>query len=196
MMSNRSYRGFNLGPIEWLIVTNLMLFVMAYVASFFNRDFGRIFGFHPAIFLEQPWTIITNMFIHDGIWHIFANMFTLYFFGSYLVRLVGERNFLLIYFIGGILGNIFYAFISTPPLPAVGASGAVFALAGALTVLRPRERVFVFPIPAPIPLWGAVLGGFLILSILPGIAWQAHLGGLVFGLVAGYLLKRRARWVF
>jgi membrane associated rhomboid family serine protease len=63
----------------------------------------------------------------------------------------------------------------------------------------PRLRVFVFPIPAPIPLWIAVIGGFIILSIfspLLGIAWQAHLGGLVLGLVAGYIFRRRVRYYY
>ncbi len=92
------------------------------------------------------------------------------------------------------MGNIFYAFILTPPVVAIGASGAVFAVGGALAVLRPQLRVFIIPIPVPIPLWAAVIGGFLIIS--PGVAWQAHLGGLVLGLLVGYLFKRRKRYFF
>ena len=78
---------------------------------------------------------------------------------------------------------------------AVGASGAIFALGGALAVMRPRLKVFVFPVPVPVPLWAAVIGGFFIISLLPGIAWQAHLGGLVFGLIAGYFFRRRERYL-
>ena len=133
------------------------------------------------------------MFAHAGIWHILANMLTLYFFGSYLMRLVGERNFFIVYFLGGILGNVFYLVLANPFSVAVGASGAVFAVAGALTLLAPRQRVFIFPIPVPIPLWVAVIGGFLILSFMPLVAWQAHLGGLVFGLIMGYFFRRRQR---
>jgi len=121
-------------------------------------------------------------------------MLTLYFFGSYLSRLVGERNFLVVYFLGGILGNIFYLFIASPFSIAIGASGAVFAVGGALTVLRPKLTVFIIPIPVPIPLWIAVIGGFLILSFFPGVAWQAHLGGLVLGLAAGLFFKRQRRY--
>jgi membrane associated rhomboid family serine protease len=128
-------------------------------------------------------------------------MLTLYFFGSYLSRLVGNRNFLLIYFLGGLLGNAFYLWLGPTLSVAIGASGAVFAVAGALTVLRPKLTVYIIPIPVPIPLWVAVLGGFALLSIpfassVMNIAWQAHLGGLVLGLAAGFFLRRRTRWLF
>lgn len=97
------------------------------------------------------------------------------------------------------MGGVFFVLLGTllnpdTPALAVGASGAVFALGGALTVMMPRLRVFIFPIPAPIPLWVAVIGGFIILTFLPYIAWEAHLGGLLFGLVVGYILKGRGRY--
>lgn len=171
-------------------MANLIFFI----ATFINGDLIFLFGLQPASFLERPWTIVTNLFVHAGIGHIFTNMFTLYFFGSYLIRLIGERNFFIIYFTGGILGNIFYMLMGPSFSIAVGASGAVFAVGGALTVLRPKLTVFIFPIPVPIPLWVAVIGGFLIMSFLPFIAWQAHLGGLVFGLVAGYFFQKRGRY--
>jgi len=182
----------------WLIIgINLLLFI----AVLINRDFVfYLLGFQPAGFLTRPWTIVTNLFIHGSIWHIFANMFTLYFFGSFLCRLIGVKRFLLVYFVGGIVGNLFFFLL--PPSPysiAIGASGAVFALGGTLAVMMPKLRVFVFPIPAPLPLWVAVIGGFIILTIFSpfvGIAWQAHLGGLVLGLVAGYIFKRRIRYFY
>jgi membrane associated rhomboid family serine protease len=120
-------------------------------------------------------------------------MLTLYFFGSYLIRLTRERTFLAIYFLGGILGSVVYLLLAEPYSVAIGASGAIFAVSGALTVLRPKMTVFIIPIPVPIPLWIAVIGGFLILSFTPGIAWQAHLGGLVLGLIAGFIFRRRQR---
>jgi membrane associated rhomboid family serine protease len=54
-------------------------------------------------------------------------------------------------------------------------------------------KVFVFPIPVPLPLWVAVIGGFIILSFLPFVAWEAHLGGLLAGLAAGFFFKKRQR---
>jgi membrane associated rhomboid family serine protease len=96
----------------------------------------------------------------------------------------------------GILGNILFILLAAPFSVGIGASGAIFALGGALAMMRPKLRVFVFPIPVPLPLWSAVIGGFLIISFIPHIAWQAHLGGLVFGLIAGYFFRKRERLFF
>jgi membrane associated rhomboid family serine protease len=194
-MSYRNYQGFRLTPIWFLIILNLIIFI----ATLISRELVDLLGLHPrGVFLQQPWTIITSMFIHSPElpWHIIANMLTLYFFGSYLSRLVGDGRFLIVYFGGGILGNILLLLLEPHFLVAYGASGAVFALGGALTVMRPGIRVFVFPIPAPIPLWAAVIGGFVILSFVPFVAWQAHLGGVVFGLIIGYFFRKRERYFF
>ena len=197
-MAYRSYRGFNLIPLWVIMGLNLVLFI----ATLINRQLLYLFGLIPADVLARPWIIVTSMFVHGGLWHILANMITLYFFGRYLCSLVGGKKFLIVYFVGGILGSGFYILLAPPFSIAIGASGAVFALGGALAVMMPRLRVFVFPIPAPLPLWVAVIGGFLILSllpllrILPYIAWQAHLGGLAFGLAIGYFFRRRERRLF
>ena len=191
-MRYRGNQGFRLTPIWFLIILNLILFI----ATAIFPKLILLFGLQPASFLLRPWTIVTNLFIHGGLWHIIANMLTLYFFGTYLTKLIGKNKVLIVYFGGGILGSILYILLGSPFVPVVGASGAVFALGGALAVMRPSLTVFIFPIPVPIPLWIAVIGGFLILSFLPFVAWQAHLGGIVFGLIAGYFFKRRERYFF
>ncbi|MBA7707348.1 hypothetical protein ES703_116219 [subsurface metagenome] len=185
----QSYQSFGLSPILILIIINLLVFIVVLIIP----ELILILGVQPAGFLSRPWTILTSMFVHAGFWHIFANMLTLYFFGNYLSRLVGNSKFLIVYFGGGILGSILFILLAPSFSVAVGASGAIFALAGALVMMRPKSPVFIFPIPVPIPLWVAVIGGFLILSFLPFVAWQAHLGGLVFGLIAGYLFRKRER---
>ena len=191
-MRYRSYQSFRLGPIAFLITLNLLLFI----ATVISPGLIYLLGLRPASFLQQPWTIITCLFIHGGFWHIITNMVTLYFFGTNLIRLIGEGRFLIVYFGGGILGSILFILLGPPLAIAVGASGAVFALGGALSVMIPKLRVFIFPIPIPIPLWAAVIGGFVILTLIPFIAWQAHLGGLIFGLIAGYLFGRRQRYFY
>ncbi len=183
-------QGFSLGPIGFLIIANLILWIATSVRP---ELFIPWLGLSKLTFLSRPWTIVTNMFVHapfPSLGHILANMFTLHFFGNFLIRLMGEKRFFIIYFGGGLLGNILYLMMSPLYSIAFGASGAVFAVAGALAYLRPKQTVFIFPIPVPIPLWIAVIGGFVILSFFPGVAWQAHLGGLLFGLGAGYLFKR------
>jgi membrane associated rhomboid family serine protease len=193
-VSYRGNRGFTLGLVGFLIIINIIMFIVTTIRP--ELIYTIPLGLSRQEFTSSPWTIITNLFIHAGIWHILANMLTLYFFGSYLSRLVGDRNSLIIYFLGGLLGNVVFLLLAPSNYMAIGASGAVFAVAGALTVLRPKMTVFIIPIPVPIPLWIAVIGGFAILSIPQfsyNIAWQAHLGGLVVGLVAGYIFRRRQR---
>ena len=183
----RSYRGYSSRPIWFLIGVNVLVFIATAIYS----NLIYLLGFQPAAFLERPWTIVTSLFVHGGFGHILTNMITLFFFGSFLCRLTSEAKFLLVYFLGGIVGNAFYLWLGPPFTIAIGASGAVFAVGGALTVLTPKLRVFIFPIPAPLPLWIAVIGGFVIISFFPHVAWQAHLGGLASGLAAGYYFKRR-----
>jgi len=184
------YRRYPINPIWIIIAINLLLLIATYIYP----KLIVLFGLIPELFLSRPWTIVTNMFMHSGLWHFFANMLTLYFFGSYLSRLIGYSKLLIIYFGGGILGSVLYIFLGEPLSIAVGASGAAFALGGVLAIMRPKLRVIVFPIPIPLPLWIAVVGGFVILSFLPYVAWQAHLGGMIVGLIAGYIFKRKERY--
>ena len=192
-MAYRRYGAVNLTPIWVLLAVNFVILIATYINP---EIIFRLFGLTPILFLRQPWTIVTSIFVHGGMWHLIANMVTLFFFGRFLITLLGEKNFLITYFAGGILGGIFYLILGSPYIPAVGASGAVFALGGVLAAMRPKIKVLVFPIPAPLPLWVAVIGGFLILTILPQIAWQAHLGGLVYGLAAGYFFRRKERRLY
>ncbi len=192
MLFNERRRGFDLSALWFLIGVNVILFLLTSL----EPDLTVRLGLQPVSFTSEPWTILTSLFIHANFSHILGNMITLYFFGTYLSMLVGERYFLITYFIGGLLGNAFllvyelYAPWGDPYVLGVGASGAIFAVGGALAVLRPMARVYLFFI-IPLPLWVGVIGGFLIMSLIPNVAWQAHLGGLLFGLIAGYFFRER-----
>ena len=191
-----SYGGFGANPILVIILINFILLIASYINWGFIR--GNL-GLWRAFFLEQPWTIVTSMFVHAGFGHFFGNMLTLFFFGTYLSKLIGDKRFLIVYFGGGILGSLFYLFLGHPYIPAVGASGAVYAVAGTLVMLQPNLRVYLYFI-VPMPLWVVILVFFVIFSIpdfiIPNVAWQAHLGGLILGLIAGYFFKRRSRFSF
>ncbi len=190
-MRYRSYQGFSLTPLWVIIAVNFLLFIITII----NGNVIYYLGLIPIEFTRHPWTIITNMFVHAGFWHIFANMLTLFFFGRFLTMLVGQNKFLLVYFGGGILGNIFYLLLGEPVSIAVGASGAVYAIAGALVMMMPKLRVYLYFI-VPMPLWVVVLVFFVIFSFIPGVAWQAHIGGLIAGLIAGYFFRRRGRYYY
>jgi membrane associated rhomboid family serine protease len=185
----RTYRAVNLNVLWFLIALNVLIFIITLLRPATVINF---LGLTPALLSQQPWTIITSMFVHGNFGHILFNMISLYFLGGFLIRATGERSFLAIFFLGGLAGNILFVLLVNPLSIGIGASGAIYALGGALAVMVPRVPVLVFPIPVPVPLWAAILI-FLFLSFLPGIAWQAHLGGLFLGLMAGLILRRRRR---
>lgn len=199
-MRYSTYQSNKLNPIWIIIIINLIVFVVAniflrLIATGTFAKFIWIFGLVPDIFWEQPWTILTSMFVHAGFGHIFGNMLTLFFFGTYLSRLVGDNKFLIVYFSGGILGSILYLLLAPPLSVAVGASGAIYAVAGVLAVMRPKLKVLLYFI-IPMPLWAVVLVFFVIFSFLPNVAWQAHMGGLFVGLIAGYFYRKRERYFY
>ncbi len=184
----RSYSSVNLNALWFLIAANVLIFIVTLI----RPEAIYFLGLTPAILLHQPWTMITNLFVHAGFGHIICNMISLYFLGSFVLRLIGEGRFLLTYFLGGIVGNILFIFLAPSLSTGIGASGAIFALGGALAMIAPKLRVLLFPIPIPVPLWVAIII-FFIISFFPGVAWQAHLGGLGLGLLAGYFFRRKRR---
>ncbi len=174
-----------------LFIVALCFLVFAF--TLFRPELIRILGLTPALVPQQPWTLITAMFVHANLTHIMFNMISLFFLGTFFLRLVGEADFLKVYFIGGLAGNFLYLLLGPAMIPGVGASGAIFTIGGALAIMVPKMPVFVFPLPVPVPLGGAMVFFLLIGFVIPGIAWQAHLGGFVFGMLAGLYYKKRGR---
>jgi membrane associated rhomboid family serine protease len=199
----RTLRPVNLNVLWFLIALNVLIFIITLLRP---QEVITTFGLEPAMLSQRPWTIITAMFVHGGFVHILFNMISLYFLGSFFLRAVGERTFLAVYFLGGLAGNVLYflfgylvlhglipARFGDPFTIGIGASGAIFAVGGALAVLVPKVPVYIFFIPIATPLWVAILI-FLVLSFFfAGIAWQAHLGGVLGGAIAGFILRRRRR---
>ena len=184
----RTYRSANLNVLWFLIALNVVIFII----TLLRPETIYFLGLTPGLLPQQPWTIISSMFVHGSFMHILFNMIGLYFLGGFLIRATGERSFLAVFFLGGLAGNILFALLANPFSTGIGASGGIFALGGALAVIVPRVPVLIFPIPVPMPLWVAIII-FFFLSFLPGIAWQAHVGGLLLGLIAGLIFRRRRR---
>jgi len=155
----------------------------------------RSFSFIPAYALSRPWTFITAIFLHADITHLFFNGFALMIFGSYLEARVSKSTFILIYLLGGILGNIGYMITATNSfIPGIGASGAIYGIMGTLAILTPRSVVFVYGIPMPMIaalfLWGA-LEIFGVFVPQGNIASGAHLFGLIAGVAFAFYLRRQ-----
>ena len=124
-------------------------------------------------------------------------MIVLYFAGTTLERRVGNRQFLLIFFVSGILSAIGYTFLSQPTFDTaqglIGASGAIYGVLAALTVLEPDLRVYLyFAIPMKLKyfLLLVALFDFLMINSSDMIAHTAHLSGLFVGLYMGYRIKK------
>lgn len=200
----------SINPLLVLVAINALFFVATLIAPEGRYPWGEFreiivdrvtyfLALIPYYVADRPWTLVTSIFIHADFLHILFNMFALFIFGQTLRRFIGDNTFLLVFFAGGIVGNLLFWGINQDELIfAVGASGAVYAIAGALVVLVPRMRIALWGI-IPMPLWVFVAIFLGILSI-PGVApsnvaWEAHLGGLATGLVFGYFFRRRLKFM-
>jgi membrane associated rhomboid family serine protease len=129
----------------------------------------------------QVYRLLSNAFLHEppgsgiGILHIVFNMWALIVVGPSLERLLGRVRYLAIYLVSALAGSVLFYLVASPATAALGASGAIFGLFGAWFVLGRRLRLDVRQI---ILLIVVNLG---ISFAVPGIAWQAHVGGLIAG---------------
>lgn len=186
--------------VKWTFV-----FIIACTIIFFLQIArivaDREFAFTPSLAFEQPWTFITSIFLHANFGHLLINMFVLFFLGLGLESRIGPMHFVILFLLSGIVGSIGYMITATnQEIPAVGASGAIYGVLGALAVLTPFAMVYIYGI-IPMPMIAvAVIWGLLDFfgMFAPGdVAHGAHLGGLFVGVLYGFYLratvKRRYR---
>lgn len=201
-----------------LIIANVLafLFEISMGSQALNR-FIFVFGLIPARFelvggLVSWLTIFTSMFLHGGWMHLISNMLALYIFGDNVEDRMGHGRYLIFYFVGGLLASLAHVWAyPQSQVPTVGASGAIAAVLGAYVILHPRARVltlipipfFIFfpiiEIPALIYLgvWfvSQLLNGTFALAASTfqggGVAWWAHIGGFVAGMVLVWLFAAR-----
>lgn len=141
----------------------------------------------------QAYRLLTSMFLHANLLHIAANMFSLFFVGVVVERLLGTGRFTIIYFASGLVGGLAQMLLS-PAVPFLGASGAIFGIFGAFgAFLLMRRRALGPAVNAFIGQWLFWLGLNLFISFSdPQIALWGHLGGLATGLVLGALMTSMA----
>jgi membrane associated rhomboid family serine protease len=132
----------------------------------------------------EPWRMLTVLFVHASIFHVGFNMLALWMIGQSLEPLLGHWRFVTLYLLSGFGASVAVVALS-PGQQVVGASGAIFGLFGALLIIGRH-------IGAPIGGIAVVIGINLVFTFLPGsgIAWQAHVGGLITGAVAGLIFAR------
>jgi membrane associated rhomboid family serine protease len=186
-----------------LIIINVIAFMLSLVLLYFNPKAMDYIGVMPSRILAGGyiWTLITSIFMHASPTHLFMNMVSLAFMGGFLERILGKRRFLIFYLSAGIFASIFFVLVSMIfqtdiNVMAVGASGAIFGIAGLLAVLTPKLKVYIMFIPVAIEMWLAsiiILGLLWFLSLVGGlpIGNTAHLGGLIAGLIYGTYLRKK-----
>ena len=154
---------------QWLsggLVTSLLLYWPPWTAS-------------------EPWRMITALFVHSerSLIHILFNAYSLWVLGMVLERLLGARRFLALFFTAGLGGSLAVLWLA-PSQAVIGASGAIFGLFGALLVIQ-RNFGGANPQLLIVLILNLILG-----FVVPGISWQAHIGGLVVGILLGWLLVK------
>jgi membrane associated rhomboid family serine protease len=200
--SARTVFGGNAGAARPLVTEAIIAVCVAvFVLQWVSKDRVTFdLSFYPPEAVNQPYRFLTAAFLHSTsfILHIAFNLYALWMVGPYLERLLGRAQYAVLYLLSAVGGSVGYFLLVSPgsenwATGALGASGAVFGLFGAWFVVNRRLGRDVTGIVALVVINGA-------LGFLPGIAWQAHLGGLVTGLVItalfAYLPRNRPalRW--
>jgi len=194
--------------VKNLIIINVIIFFGVLVLQDNFMDYlvyGRLFFFKSPHF--YPFQLVTSMFLHADLGHLFMNMLGLFFLGPTVERALGSKRFLILYLIAGFGGSLlhmgvdyiqflnigctnckpYYDLINTG---ALGASGCVFGVVVAFITMFPKEKLMIFPIPIPIK--AMYLGiGVVAYSLFAGITDTtpggighfAHLGGALVGFI-------------
>lgn len=191
---NRSHRR----PVVVMALIGLNLLVFVWQFFLVSDPDQTIFeyGFKPALFLQDPtgqwFTLFSSMFMHGGLLHLLGNLWFLWVFGDNIEDRLGHSGFLVFYVLGGAVAALAHGLIDGPTeIPMVGASGAISAVLGAYIVLYPKALILSLLgwIPLPIPAI-IYLGYWAFIQFaqsfagVEGIAFWAHIGGFIFGMLA------------
>ncbi|MDW4904700.1 rhomboid family intramembrane serine protease [Streptomyces sp. ADMS] len=135
----------------------------------------------------QWYRLLTSMFLHGSYYHIIFNMLSLWWIGGPLEAALGRARYLALYLVSGLAGSALTYLIAAQNQPSLGASGAIFGLFGATAILMRRLNYDMRPILALLVI------NLIFTFGMSNIAWQAHIGGLVGGVVIGYAMVHAPR---
>ena len=186
--------------VKHIILINVLMLVLTYLN---NPLMSKWFALNPITFLWKPWQLVTYMFMHGGLGHLFFNMYTLFIFGSVLENVWGTKKFLTFYFVTGIgaaLVNIGVQYLTGSFALTVGASGAIYGILMGYAMLYPDSMLtLIFPPVSMKAKWFVLIfaGIELLLGIsnnpADNVAHFAHLGGLVFAFLLIMFWKKKHR---
>ncbi len=198
-----------------LIAANILVFILQWLAGPNQETLVYQFALIPAqvtagVDAGDILDVFTSMFMHGGLLHLGGNMLYLWIFGDNIEDAMGSSKYLIFYLTGGVVASLTHVLTNpTSQLPTVGASGAIAAVLGAYLVLYPQSRVMTLiplgfimrmtMVPAVV-----VLGFWFVMQLLNGvlslggpdiggIAFWAHIGGFVVGVVFGLLFVNRRK---
>jgi membrane associated rhomboid family serine protease len=134
------------------------------------------------------WQVVTSVFTHLTFIHLAVNMVSLFIIGPILERVLGRRRFLIVYGIAGLAGSATVMWLTSPEASTVGASGALFGLMGAILLLSYKAKGNYKQVLI-------ILGANIAFTLfyVGTISWQGHFGGLVGGLIAGWIIAYAPR---
>ena len=163
-------------------LVTMAICIIAYIKQRNDQMFTQKFCFHyQMVQLGQYYRLITGGFLHGGPWHIFMNMYSLYNLGGYLETMLGPVRFLILLLGGIIIGNLFCYMMKVRS--SLGISGGLYALMFFYFALLYRYGYTS---------WASILQNNLaniMINFIPGVAWQAHMGGAAFGMIMAVLFR-------
>ena len=188
----KPFRYRNDGVVYWIIGINVLIFAATQLLGPETRRFltFRLSMIPVLVMRGWVWTFITYMFMHGGFMHLLFNMLGLFFFGIHVERQMGSYEFLLYYFVTGILAGVFsfvlYFLTGAYGVILLGASGALFAVQLAYAVFFPDSMIYlwgILPLRAPVMVLGftALEIFFSVTGMNSGVAHFTHLAGFGFG---------------
>ncbi len=207
---------------SWIILINVVFFIIAMIFVGFSQQLFNLsqksllenyIALKPTNIIQGQslWTFITSMFMHGGIFHLFINMFVLFSLGMVMERIIGRKRFLWFYLASGIIAGLMFVLLSvlfgnselgaaifgSPAISAVGASGAIFAVAGLFVMILPKARFAIIFLPF------FSLPGYIMVPLVLVLTWiasvatglpvgnSAHFGGFLAGIIYGVYLRSK-----